>query len=68
MTVEEAIGPCSVASEIAATVAEHAFGALSAPVVRLARAPVPVPFSPPLEDAITPTAKDIAAAIRKVME
>ena len=67
VTVEEAIGPCSIGSEIAATVAEHAFGALKAPIVRLARAPVPVPFSPPLEDAITPSAKDIAAAIRKVM-
>ena len=67
VTVEEAIGPCSIASEIAATVAANAFAALKAPIVRLARAPVPVPFSPPLEDAITPTAADIAAAIRKVM-
>ncbi len=67
LTVEEAIGPCSIASEIAATVAEHAFGALKAPIVRLARASVPVPFSPPLEDAITPSVEDIAAAIRKVM-
>jgi pyruvate dehydrogenase E1 component beta subunit len=67
VTVEEAIGPCSIASEVAAAVAEGAFGALKAPVVRIARAPVPVPFSPPLEDAITPSAADIAAAIRKVM-
>ncbi len=68
VTVEEAIGPCSIGSEIAATVAEHAFGALKAPIVRLARAPVPVPFSPPLEDAITPSAEDIAAAIRKAVD
>ena len=67
VTVEEAIGPCSIGSEIAATVAEHAFPALKAPIHRLARAAVPVPFSPPLEDAITPSAPDIAAAIRKVV-
>lgn len=67
VTVEEAIGPCSIGSEIAATVAEHAFGALKAPILRIARAAVPVPFSPPLEDAITPSVEDIAAAIRKVM-
>ncbi|MCH8198112.1 MAG: hypothetical protein IH904_08515 [Proteobacteria bacterium] len=67
VTVEEVIGSCSIASEIAATVAEHAFGALKAPILRIGRTPVPVPFSPPLEDAITPSVEDIAAAIRKVM-
>jgi pyruvate dehydrogenase E1 component beta subunit len=67
VTVDEGNAPCSIGSEIAALVAEHAFDALNAPILRVARPPVPVPFSPPLEAAITPNADRIAAAARKVL-
>jgi pyruvate dehydrogenase E1 component beta subunit len=56
-----------VASEIAASVAEHGFRALKAPILRVARADTPVPFSPPLEAAVTPDPAKIAAAVRRVM-
>jgi pyruvate dehydrogenase E1 component beta subunit len=64
--VDEANLPCSIASEIAALVAEQAFGALKAPIQRVARPPVPVPYAPPLEAYVTPTAEKIAAAVRKI--
>lgn len=59
---------CGVASEIAAIVAEEGFASLRAPIARVTRPDVPTPFSKPLEDAITPTADKIAAAVRRVMK
>jgi pyruvate/2-oxoglutarate/acetoin dehydrogenase E1 component len=56
-----------VASEIAATVAEHGFRSLKAPIVRVARADTPVPFSAPLEAAVTPDPAKIADAVRRVL-
>jgi pyruvate/2-oxoglutarate/acetoin dehydrogenase E1 component len=56
-----------VASEIAASVAEHGFRSLKAPILRVARADTPVPFSAPLEAAVTPDPAKIAAAVRRVM-
>jgi acetoin:2,6-dichlorophenolindophenol oxidoreductase subunit beta len=59
---------CGAASEVAAFVAEKAFAALKAPIARVARPMVPVPFSPPLEAAVTPSAADIVAACRRVVK
>ena len=68
VTVDEANQTCSIASEISALVAERAFGALKAPIARVARPPVPVSYSPPLEAHVAPNAEKIAAAVRKVLE
>jgi acetoin:2,6-dichlorophenolindophenol oxidoreductase subunit beta len=57
----------SSASEIAATVAEKGFDYLKAPIVRVTRPDTPVPYSPPLEEAITPDASRIVDAVRKVL-
>jgi pyruvate dehydrogenase E1 component beta subunit len=67
VVVDESPLRCSIASEISATVAEHGFGLLKAPVARVTRAHVPVPYSGPAEAAITPDADKIAAAVRTVM-
>ena len=67
VTVDESIQMCSVGSEIAALAAEKAQHALKAPVQRVARLATPVPFSPPLEAAITPSAARIAAAARRIV-
>ena len=67
VTVEEGYQPCSIGSEIAALAAEHAWGSLKAPVQRVARLPTPVPFSPPLEQAIAPHPGRIVAAVRCAM-
>jgi len=58
---------CGIASGLSAIVAEHGFKSLRAPIMRVARHDVPTPYSPPLEQAITPTAERICDAVRKVM-
>ncbi len=58
---------CGIASELSAIVVEHAFKALRAPIMRVARPNIPTPFSHPLEQAITPTADKICEAVRKIM-
>ena len=65
VVVDEGVQTCSVASEVAACVAEQAFSALKAPIVRVARPHVPVSYAPPLEEYVTPTPEKIAAAVKK---
>jgi len=68
--VDEAPATCSAASEIAALVAEDpdTFRALTASIRRVCAAPVPVPYSPPLEQAALPSRDDIKAAIHEVLK
>ena len=51
-------------AEVAATIAERAFDHLDAPVSRVGSLDVPVPFSPPLEEYVLPSAERIADAVR----
>jgi pyruvate dehydrogenase E1 component beta subunit len=67
VVLDEANKTCSVAAEIAATVAEEAFDALKAPIVRLTRPDAPVAYSPPLEEYVTLTPEKVAAAVRRAM-
>jgi acetoin:2,6-dichlorophenolindophenol oxidoreductase subunit beta len=53
-------------AEVAATITEHAWGRLSAPVARVGGLDVPVPFSPPLEEFVLPDAARVAAAVRSL--
>ncbi len=46
---------CGYAAELAAVIAEEAWESLRAPIRRLTRADVPVPFSPPLEGYVLPS-------------
>lgn len=62
VVVHEANRLCGVGAEIAATVAEEAFAALKAPIVRLGGPDAPVAASYPLEQAYVPQAAAIAAA------
>src|SRR5512132_84534 len=68
--VDEAPATCSAASEIAALIVEdrETFRALKAPVRRVCAAPVPVPYSPPLEQAALPSRDDITAAVYEVLK
>jgi len=70
VVVDEAPATCSAASEIIALVTEdpETFRALRSPVQRVCAAPVPVPFSPPLEQAALPDQARLIAAIRRVLE
>ena len=64
LVVDEAFGPCGIGSEIAARVMETCFDALDAPVRRLNGVHTPTPYSPPLENAVVPSAEQIAQAVR----
>jgi pyruvate dehydrogenase E1 component beta subunit len=68
VAVDEANPRCSIASDVIASVMEHAFKAMkSAP--RAVTAPhTPVPFSPTLEDLYIPSAAAIAEAVRGTMK
>lgn len=67
LVVDEARLTCSVASEVAAGIAERAFHALKGPVRRLAVPDVPIPFAPSLEAAVVPSEDAIALAAREVV-
>ena len=67
VVLQEAVLTASMASEVAATVADELFGRLKAPVRRLGSPRVPIPFAPPLEDQLKVTAEQVAAAVRALM-
>jgi 2-oxoisovalerate dehydrogenase E1 component len=50
-------------AEIAAIIADEAFGSLDAPVKRVAAKDAPVPYSPPLENAMLPQEHDVLEAL-----
>lgn len=63
VVVDEANASCSIASEISAIVAEQGFAHLKAPIRRVCRPDVPIPFSPPLEAELTVTPEKIVEAV-----
>jgi len=65
--VDEANPRCSIASDVAANVAQDAFNDLKAPIQLVTAPHAPVPFSPTLEDIYVPSADRIAAAVRKIL-
>jgi pyruvate dehydrogenase E1 component beta subunit len=62
IVVHEASAMCGVGAEVAAIVAEKAFGALKAPVIRLTGPDAPAAASFPLEQAFVPTVEKIVSA------
>jgi len=67
VVTDESHDNCSVASGLAAIMADEAFGSLRAPIKRVTIPHVPVPFAVPLEDYVTPTAERIAEAARSLL-
>ena len=67
LVVDEGRLTCSVASEIAAGIGEHAFKALKAPVRRLAVPDVPIPFAPVLENFVVPSEASIISAAESLV-
>lgn len=65
--VENAHRICGVTAEIAATLAEEAFGSLKRPIQRLTVPDVHIPFSPALEKGLYPMKDSIVAAVEKIL-
>ncbi len=68
VVVDEANPRCSMATDIAALIAQKAFGDLEAPVEMVTAPHTPVPFAPNLEDLYVPTPAKIEAAVRSTKE
>lgn len=66
--VDESYPRCSLATDIAALVAESGFSDLWAPIRRLTAPHSPVPFSPVLEDAYVPQPAWVARVVREIMD
>jgi len=66
VVVDEANPRCSVATDVAALVAQQAFRSLKAPIERVTAPHVPVPFSDTLEDLYIPSPAKIGAAVERV--
>lgn len=67
VVVHDAAGPYGPGAELCAVVAEHAFGDLRSPVLRLAAPFAPAPFATRLEHAYYPTPERIAAAVGSLL-
>jgi pyruvate/2-oxoglutarate/acetoin dehydrogenase E1 component len=68
VVIDEANATCAAGAQVAALIAEHAFEDLDGPVVRVATPDVPIPFSPPLEQAVLPQVDRVKEAVRELLE
>lgn len=68
VVAHEAAVDFGAGAEVAARVTELAWGDLRGPVLRVGAPPVPMPFSPPLEEACIPDAAAIERAILAACE
>jgi len=64
IVIDEGYKRFGATAELASVIAEGAFFDLEAPVKRMGAMHVPIPFSPPLEDATVPTEKSVCEAAR----
>jgi 2-oxoisovalerate dehydrogenase E1 component beta subunit len=67
LIAHEATRSCGVGAEVAALISEEAFEDLDAPIRRLTAPDVPIPFSPPLEQAVLPQLEDMKEACRELL-
>jgi 2-oxoisovalerate dehydrogenase E1 component beta subunit len=65
--VDEANQMCAAGAQVAALIAERGFEDLDGPVVRVATPDVPIPFSPPLEQAVLPSVERVKEACRDLL-
>jgi len=57
-----------IGGELAAIIAEDAFEYLDAPIVRIASADTPVPYSPPLEAAFLPSVEKVVTGAKRLVQ
>jgi pyruvate/2-oxoglutarate/acetoin dehydrogenase E1 component len=68
LVVDEANETCAAGAQVAALIADKGFEDLDGPVRRLATPDVPIPFSPPLEQALLPNVDRVKEAARELLE
>ena len=68
LIVDEANQTCAAGAQVAAVIAEKGFEDLDGPVRRVATPDVPIPFSPPLEQALLPSVERVKEAARELLE
>ena len=68
LIVDEANETCAAGAQVAALIAERAFEQLDGPIRRVATPDVPIPFSPPLEQAVLPSVERIRDACRNLLD
>ena len=68
LIVDEANETCAAGAQVAAIIAEKGFEDLDGPVRRVATPDVPIPFSPPLEQALLPSVDRVKEAARELLE
>ena len=66
VVADDSARTCGFGAEIAGLVAERCFDALRAPIKRVTRADVTVPYATPIEEAVLPGAAGLEQAIRSV--
>jgi 2-oxoisovalerate dehydrogenase E1 component beta subunit len=67
LVAHEATQSCGVGAEVSALIGEHAFEDLDGPIKRLTTPDVPIPFSPPLEQAVLPQLDDMKEALDELL-
>lgn len=67
IVMDEANPRCSMATDIAALVADKGFDTLDAPIKRITAPHTPVPFSPPLEDIYLPTSEKVIQVVSELL-
>ncbi|WP_230932418.1 alpha-ketoacid dehydrogenase subunit beta [Priestia sp. TSO9] len=67
IVIDEANPRCSIATDIAALVADKGFDMLDAPIKRITAPHTPVPFSPPLEDIYLPTPQKVIEVVAELL-
>jgi len=66
IVVEEGTLTCGIGAEICARLTSECFWDLDAPPQRVATEDLPIPYSPPLEDAAVPSLEKILLAVEKI--
>ena len=67
VVLDEANATCAAGAQVAALIAERGFEDLDGPVVRVSTPDVPIPFSPPLEQAVLPSVERVKEACRDLL-
>jgi 2-oxoisovalerate dehydrogenase E1 component beta subunit len=68
LIVDEANETCAAGAQVAALIADRGFEDLDGPVRRVATPDIPIPFSPPLEQAVLPSVDRVKEAARELLE